>query len=257
MVSAQRTLALPVWPEGALENNGDATDTAKIFVYLPEAREATGRAVVICPGGGYERLSMDSEGTDWAPFFNHQGIAAIVLKYRMPRGHKRVPASDVEQALRIVRQHAADWHLHPDDVGVMGFSAGGHLASTVATHAAVDVRPAFQILFYPVITMDIGFTHMGTHDNLLGEHAAKGDEREYSNDEHVTAQTPRAFIALADDDQTVQPINGVNYYTALLRNNVPATLCVYPSGGHGFGYRESFKYHLQMLLELTEWLRTF
>lgn len=129
--------------------------------------------MVICPGGGYQHLAMNHEGYDWAPFFNNMGIAAIVLKYRMPHGEKDVPISDAEEAIRLVRRNAANWNINPDDVGIMGSSAGGHLASTVATHAAKDARPDFQILFYPVITMMPDITHKGSHDNLLGSNARK------------------------------------------------------------------------------------
>lgn len=232
-------------------------DTAKIQVFLPETKMATGRAVVICPGGGYHVLSMENEGTNWVAFFNNMGIAAIVLKYRMPNGIAAAPISDAEEAIRIVRRNAKAWHVNTNDVGIMGFSAGGHLASTLATHSTGDAKPNFQILFYPVITMQPGYTHQGSHDNLLGKEAKKKEEREYSNDMQVTRTTPRAFIALADDDHMVQPANGVNYYVELYRHDVPATLHVYPSGGHGFGMTTSFKYHIEMLLNLQSWLRSF
>jgi acetyl esterase/lipase len=139
----------------------------------------------------------------------------------------------------------------------MGFSAGGHLASTIATHAKGEAKPDFQILFYPVITMDPGFTHRGSHDNLLGKSAKKKLEREFSNDQQITRVTPRAFIALSDDDTTVLPINSANYYQECLRHDVPATVHVYPTGGHGWGYRESFPYHIEMVLELKAWLQSF
>lgn len=175
----------------------------------------------------------------------------------MPHGEKDVPISDAEEAIRLVRRNAANWNINPDDVGIMGSSAGGHLASTVATHAAKDARPDFQILFYPVITMMPDITHKGSHDNLLGSNARKKDENSYSNDLHVSRMTPRAFIALSDDDRVVLPANGVNYYIELYRHDVPATLHVYPSGGHGWGNRDSFKYHNEMQLELKAWLRSF
>ena len=130
-------------------SNGDKQDTAKVRVYLPSSKEATGRAVVICPGGGYTSLSMEKEGYDWAEYFQNQGIAAIVLKYRMPNGNPEVPVEDAEQALRLVRLNAASWKVSRNDVGVMGFSAGGHLAAMVATSATGDAKPDFQILFYP------------------------------------------------------------------------------------------------------------
>lgn len=232
-------------------------DTAKVKVFLPEKGKADGRAVIICPGGGYQHLAMNHEGCDWAPFFNNMGIAAIVLKYRMPEGNYKVPLSDAEEAVRLVRRNAARWGLKTDGIGIMGSSAGGHLASAVATRAKGDARPDFQILFYPVITMMPDITHKGSHDNFLGSNAHKKDEREFSNDMHVTRITPRAFIALSDDDASVLPANGVNYYIELYRHDVPATLHVYPSGGHGWGNRDSFMYHNEMQLDLKAWLRSF
>lgn len=255
--AAQKSFDMKLWNGAMPDDNGDDKDTPMLKVFLPAADKATGRAVVICPGGGYEHLCMDYEGTEWAPFFNDMGIAAIVLKYRMPHGVTSVPASDAEQAMRTVRANAKAWHVNVADVGIMGFSAGGHLASTVATHAKGDAKPDFQILFYPVITMTPAYTHMGSHDNLLGKNPKKKAEQLYSNDMQVTRSTPRACILLADDDNIVLPINGVNYYTELYRHDVPASIYVYPSGGHGFGMRSSYKYHVEMLLDLRAWLRSF
>ena len=246
-----------LWPNKAPNSNGIKGDMAKVRVFLPDAKHATGRAVVICPGGGYENLAINHEGYDWGPFFNDMGIAAVVLSYRMPHGKREVPFSDAEEAMKLVRRNAKSWNVNPDDVGIMGFSAGGHLASTVATRSKGDAAPNFQILFYPVITMMPGFTHQGSHDNLLGKDAKKKLEQEYSNDMQVTRATPRACILLSDDDHIVQPINGVNYYAECYRHDVPASLYVYPSGGHGYGISSSFKYHIEMLLDLKAWLRSF
>ena len=255
--TAQQGKTLNLWPDGAPNTNGNLTDTARVSIFLPNAKKATGRAVVICPGGGYTHLAMQHEGTDWAPFFNRQGIAVVVLKYRMPRGNYEVPVSDAEEAIRLVRRNAKEWHIDPQQVGIMGSSAGGHLASTVATQSKGDAAPNFQILFYPVITMDPTYTHMGSHDNLLGKSPKKKLERQYSSEQQVTRATPRAFIALSDDDGAVQPANGVNYYLECCCHDVPASLHVYPTGGHGWGYRESFEYHIEMVLELKAWLQTF
>lgn len=254
---SQKCTEIELWPSGAPHSNGDNADTAKVFVYLPEKKLSTGRAVVICPGGGYAHLSMQHEGHDWAQFFVGQGIAAVVLKYRMPHGECIVPLEDAEEAMRMIRRNAQAWGIDTEQVGIMGFSAGGHLASTVATRSVRDAAANFQILFYPVITMDPSFTHKGSHDNLLGRNAKKKQEREYSNDQQVSRATPRAFIALSDDDQSVLPANGANYYLECYRHDVPATLHVYPSGGHGWGFRQSFSYHIEMLLELKAWLNSF
>ena len=253
---AQKSFEMKVW-EGKAPNDNKLDDVAELKVFLPAEKKATGRAVVICPGGGYQNLAMTQEGVDWVPFFNNMGIAAIVLKYRMPNGNDKVPSSDAEEAMRIVRRNAQAWHINTEDVGIMGFSAGGHLASTVAVHAKADAKPNFQILFYPVITMVPAYTHQGSHDNLLGKNAKKKDEQYYSNDMHITRVTPRACIILADDDDIVQPCNGVNYYTELYRHDVPASLFVYPNGGHGFGIRADWPYHFEMLLNLRAWLQSF
>lgn len=226
-------------------------------VFLPAPELATGRAVVACPGGGYSGLAVNHEGYDWAPYFNKQGIALIVLKYRMPKGDRTLPISDAEAAMKMVRDSADVWNLNPNDIGIMGSSAGGHLASTIATHAPEALRPNFQILFYPVITMDKSFTHMGSHDNLLGKDASADLEKELSNEKQVTKETPRAFIVYSDDDKVVPPANGVNYYLALNKKGVPSVLHIYPTGGHGWGIREDFLYKSEMQNELTSWLRSF
>ena len=226
-------------------------------VFLPAPELATGRAVVACPGGGYSGLAVNHEGYDWAPYFNKQGIALIVLKYRMPKGDRTLPISDAEAAMKMVRDSADVWNLNPNDIGIMGSSAGGHLASTIATHAPEALRPNFQILFYPVITMDKSFTHMGSHDNLLGKDASADLEKEFSNEKQVTKETPRAFIVYSDDDKVVPPANGVNYYLAINKKGVPSVLHIYPTGGHGWGIREDFLYKSEMQNELTSWLRSF
>lgn len=253
---AQRAFDVNLWDAKTPNKNG-LQDTAYIKVFLPDAKRATGRAVVICPGGGYARLAMDHEGTQWAPFFNNMGIATIVLHYRMPNGNVKVPISDAEEAIRIVRSNAKSWHINASDVGIMGFSAGGHLASTIATQSKGDAKPNFQILFYPVITMMQGYTHQGSHDNLLGKDAHKKDEQKYCSDLQVTRVTPRACLLLSDDDHAVMPINSVNYYAELYRHDVHASIYVYPTGGHGWGMNTSFAYHTEMLLNLKGWLESF
>ena len=254
---AQKGTNMELWPKGAPNSNGDDKDKAELTVYLPDAKKATGRVVVCCPGGGYSHLAMDHEGHQWATFFNNQGIALVVLKYRMPHGNYKVPVSDAEEAIRLVRRNSGNWHINPNDIGIMGSSAGGHLASTIATHAEKDAKPNFQILFYPVITMMPDITHRGSHDNFLGKEPKKNLERDYSSDIQVSRVTPRAWIALSDDDHSVLPANGVNYYLELYRHDVPASLHVYPTGGHGWGFRSSFRYHIEMLLDLKAWLKSF
>ncbi len=258
---AQKGTKMDLWPKGAPNNNGDEKDKAELTVYLPDAKKATGRAVVCCPGGGYSHLAMDHEGHQWAVFFNNQGIALIVVKYRMPHGNYKIPISDAEEAMKTVRRNAVEWHIDRNNVGIMGFSAGGHLASTIATHSKADAAPNFQILFYPVITMDPAFTHKGSHDNFLGKDRSKKEmkklEHEYSNDIQVNRTTPRVFLALSDDDHAVPASNGFNYYSECYRHDVPASIHIYPTGGHGWGYRESFAFHYQMVFELKAWLESF
>ena len=236
--------------------NITADGKANMVAYLPE--NPTGRAVVDCPGGGYTHLATQHEGHDWATYFNQQGIAFFVLTYRMPGGDRSIPMSDAQNAIRMVRDSAAAWHINPEDVGIMGFSAGGHLASTVSTHSEYDCRPNFSILFYPVISMNERETHKGSCQNFLGKEGQK-DERlvkEFSNQNAVVRHlTPPAIILTANDDGTVAPVtNAIAYYSAMRRNGNDCALYVYPTGGHGFGFRSSWTYHDQMLNDLTTWL---
>ncbi len=239
------------------ENRVIEISSPNMRVYLPDTAKATGRAVVALPGGGYSHLALNHEGHDWAPFFNERGIAYAVVAYTMPKGDRSLPIGDACNAVKLLRDSAGVWNLDPAQIGIMGSSAGGHLASTVATHAPAESRPDFQILFYPVITMDKAYTHRGSHDNLLGKDADETLETEYSNEKQVTAETPRAFLILSSDDRAVPPANSVNYYTALLANGIPAALHIYPTGGHGWGFHNSFSYHDQVLDELSAWLKSF
>lgn len=264
---AQKPIELPLWPNGAPNSNelkgdeqemdnGRVSNIKNPDITVYRAEHPSGIAVIMCPGGGYARLAMNHEGHDMAPWFNTQGITYVVLKYRMPNGHNEVPFSDVEQAIRLVRQHAAEWNINPAKVGIMGASAGGHLASTLATHyTSKETRPDFQILLYPVITMDANFTHAGSRENLITKNPSADLIAKYSNELQVNAQTPQAFIALSSDDKAVLPQNSINYYLALLKHNVPATMHIYPTGGHGWGFRDNFTYKRQWTDELEKWLR--
>lgn len=239
-----------------LKNSADGQ--SELTCYLPQ--NSTGRAVVDCPGGGYSHLAMDHEGHQWAEYFNKQGIAFFVLKYRMPHGDRNIPLSDAYQAMRTVRDSAQSWNINKEDVGIMGFSAGGHLASSVSTHAEYDARPNFSILFYPVISMDEQISHKGSCANFLGE-ARKTDKKlvnEWSNDKAVRPHlTPRAIVLMSNDDNAVPPVtNGVAYYTAMHKAGNDCELHVYPTGGHGWGARTTFKHHEQMIDDLTAWLRS-
>ena len=238
------------------EMNNSADGESKLYVYLPAADKATGRAVVCCPGGGYGHLSMELEGTSWAPFYNDMGVAFILLKYRLPKGDRTLPITDAEHAIITVRDSAAVWNINPNDVGIQGFSAGGHLASTIATHADYAARPNFQILYYPVISMDKTKGHRGSSENFLGKDVDNEKLiKEYSNENKVMRHfTPPAFIIMSDDDRAVPPLtNGVPYYMALRKNHIPASMHIYPTGGHGWR-PERFPYYQEARNTLKSWL---
>jgi acetyl esterase/lipase len=258
-----------LWPDGAPNSNeltgaeiemengrvGNITQP-ELYLYLPQSAKPTA-AVIICPGGGYVRLAMNHEGHEVAQWLNSLGIAGIVLKYRMPNGHSDVPLSDAQQALRLVRQHSKEWNIAPDKVGIAGFSAGGHLAATAATHFTDSLtRPDFAVLFYAVISMDAQISHPGSLKVLLGENADKEAAEAFSNEKHVTPQTPPTALFLSDNDRTVPPRNSSDFYSALKQNQVPAALYIFPTGGHGWGMSEGFDYHSQWKELLDKWLET-
>lgn len=229
----------------------------ELTIYLPSKESNTGKAVVVCPGGGYAGLASMHEGTLVAQWLNKQGIAAFVLKYRMPNKNKNVPLDDTWQAMRYVREHASEYNLQANKIGIAGFSAGGHLASTASTHFATEgtsTRPDFSILFYPVITMDIT-THGGSRSNLLGDTPSLSDTHLFSNEKQVNNNTPPTILLLSDDDKVVLPENSIRYYTALKNNDVKATMYIFPVGGHGWGFNENFKFHNEMTTLLASWLK--
>lgn len=231
---------------------------ARLTAYLPA--QPSGRAIVDLPGGGYSHLAVDHEGHQWADWMNRQGIAFFVLEYRMPKGDRTIPLTDAYRAMTTVRDSATAWRVNPYDVGIMGFSAGGHLASAVSTHAPWAARPNFSILFYPVVSMDERVTHKGSCANFLGAEGMK-DKRliqQWSNDACVRRHlTPPACVILSTDDRVVPPVtNGVAYYSAMRRAGNNCALYAYPSGGHGYGIRKNFAFHEQMLGDLKAWLAT-
>jgi len=245
---------LPLWQgdiPGALGT--EQKDIPHIIPYIPAPGTATGTAIVICPGGGYAHLAMDHEGHQVARWFSDHGVAAFILKYRLPaHGYRHpVPLLDAQQAIRKIRSEAAKWSVSPDRIGICGFSAGGHLASSVGTHFQnpvvldkqdvstlnVSCRPDFQVLVYPVISMTEGMTHRGSRKNLLGDNPPVELVDLMSNEKQVTAQTPPAFLVHADDDRGVVPENSLAFYSALRKANVPAEMHIFLKGGHGFGIR--------------------
>lgn len=262
-VCAQQKMEISLWTDGAPNSNG-ITETEKVLqdgivgnvtqpsltIYLPE--KSNGKAVIACPGGGYAYVALKHEGHDMASWFNEQGIIFAVLKYRMPNGHYDVPLSDAQQAIRIMRQHADEWNLKK--IGIMGASAGGHLASTTATHYTKGCRPDFQILLYPVISMRQEITHQGSRQNLLGKNPSDEQIEFFSNELQVNAQTPPALLIHCSDDEVVKPENSIRYYQALLTHKVPATLLCYPKGGHGWGFTDHFAFKKLWLDEVKKWL---
>jgi acetyl esterase/lipase len=219
-----------------------------LTVFLPPAGKANGTAVVICPGGGYHVLLMTREGCDIARAFNKLGVAAFVLKYRLPDDRTMTdksvgPLQDAQRATEIIREHATEWKVNTGKIGIMGFSAGGHLASTAGTHfdnnltgsaTGISVRPDFMILIYPVISLSDSLGHIGSREYLLGKDPSDKQIRFFSNELHVTKNTPPAFIILAGDDTVVKPENSLRFYDALKMNGVSAEMHIYSSGEHGF-----------------------
>lgn len=266
-LTAQDTI-IPLWPKTApdqLENGEKESDKTEnirwvrnvqypvIEVYLPSPPNATGKAILIFPGGGYGGLAYDWEGTDFAKAFNSKGIAGIVVKYRLPisksiiKNRHEVPLQDAQRAMRLVRSMAKTWSINPNKVGIMGFSAGGHLASSLGVHyneevyekqdAAdeMDARPDFMALIYPVITLDGAHTHMGSRNALLGDNQQESVVNRFSNEKHVNPKTPPTFLLHATDDQAVIVENSLLFFKALKEHDVPVTMHITPTGGHGFG----------------------
>jgi acetyl esterase/lipase len=243
-----------LWPNGAPSSVGDpAANQPSLTAYLPPAGKAVGTAVIVCPGGGYGNLALDHEGKQVADWLNARGVAAFVLRYRIVVRDKRpgplhpAPMLDVQRAIRMVRSKAIDYGVRPDRVGVWGFSAGGHLASTAATHfdagkpdaidpiERVSCRPDFAVLAYPVITLDAAATHAGSRRNLIGADPDPALVELMSNDKQVTRQTPPTFLFHTDEDRAVPPMNSILFYAALKKNGVPAELHIYERGQHGVG----------------------
>ena len=220
-----------------------------LSIFLPSKEKANGTAVVICPGGGYGINAFSHEGTDVAKRFNEMGVAAFVVKYRIPNDATMLnreigPLQDAQQAIKTVRQRAKEWNVDVNRIGIMGFSAGGHLASTAGTHfntavipdaGTISLRPDFMILIYPVISFNDKITHMGSRDQLLGKQPSAEKITEYSNELQVTAKTPPTFLVHASDDDAVKANNSIDFYESLLKYKVPAELHIYQKGGHGFG----------------------
>ena len=265
--TAQIPEAQPLYPQGAPDNNGLPADKAvyaeshaeKIaeadyMLFRADPSKATGQAVVICPGGAYLGVAYTHEGIQVAQWMNERGITALMLRYRMPNGHHDIPLHDARTAIALLRDHAAEWGIDPHQVGIMGFSAGGHLAAATSTRfTGTDDRPDFTVLMYAAISRDERMIDRETMGNLFGADVP-ADSALYSCEKEVTARTPPAFIAMSDDDDNVLPGNSICYYTALKRHGVPAELHAYPRGKHGWGWNPSFRYYDELTASLGRWL---
>jgi acetyl esterase/lipase len=265
--SFSQNTVLKLWPDGipgSIKNESyketpvEPKDIGTIYskvseptltVFLPPAEKATGTAVLICPGGGYGIVAFNHEGIAIAKWLNENGIAGIILKYRLPSDlimeDKSIgPLQDAQEAMRVIRQNSSEWKINPEKVGVIGFSAGGHLASTLSTHYAemvysvkdtLNARPDFSLLIYPVISFDASFTHMGSRNNLIGNTPTDDAIKHFSNELQINAKTPPAFLVHSSDDDAVPVKNSIAYYENLLKNKVPAEMHIFQKGGHGYG----------------------
>ncbi len=269
-------LVTEIWPEGKVAHRIPSSETEEteqrdillirkvqvptLEVFLPSGPpEEPRQAVLVLPGGGYQVLAYDWEGTQYGELLSRNGIVAAVLKYRLPSGASqsqpsKAPLSDAQRALRLLRSQAESWGVDPGRIGVMGFSAGGHLAASLSTrfsepvYQALDevdslsARPDFTVLVYPVISFRDGITHMGSRNALLGERPEDSLIARYSADEQVTTETPPAFLVHAADDSGVPVANSLSYYDALLRRKIPASMHLFPEGGHGFSLAAGIPY---------------
>lgn len=264
--------------EVEIQKNGDIfwienVQEPSLEIYLPAKQNSTGKAIVICPGGGYQGLAYDWEGTDIAKWLNSKGIAAFVLKYRLPKSKsiilgRKAPLQDAQRAIRLVRYNSEKWNITKDQIGIMGFSAGGHLASTLGTHFndgenssqskidSLSARPDFMVLIYPVITMKSSYTHKGSRNNLIGDNPVQELIEFYSNELHVNKDTPPTFIVHSTNDKAVSVMNSILFYQALVKEDIYSEMHIYPKGGHGFGLAIG-QGHLQTWTDrLSEWIES-
>ena len=258
-----------LWPNGAPGARGDGeADKPALFIYPAAPDKATGAAVVVCPGGGYGGQAMDHEGAQVARWLNGEGISAFIVRYRVAPYRHPIPLRDAQRAIRIVRSRAKEWNIDPARIGILGFSAGGHLASTTGTHfdagdpQAVDpvdhasCRPDFMILIYPVITFKPPYAHMGSRENLLGKDADPALVTHLSNDEQVSPETPPTFLVHTSGDSGVPSENSVLFYLALRKAHVPAEMHIYEQGEHGFGLAPTDPVLSTWPKHCIDWMRT-
>jgi acetyl esterase/lipase len=262
-----QTVTLKLWPDEIPGSKTDPSYVEKITttdgritrcekvvnpdltVFLPAPEKANGAAVLICPGGGYGVLAFDHEGNAIAEWLNDNGIAGIILKYRLPSDQIMLdksigPLQDAQEAMRVIRRNSAEWKINPAKIGVIGFSAGGHLASTLSTHYAEKVyevkdntsaRPDFSLLIYPVVSFDAEITHMGSRNNLIGMNPDEAKVKHFSNELQITPDTPPAFLVHSADDPAVPVMNSIGYFKGLQKNKIPVEMHIFQKGGHGYG----------------------
>jgi acetyl esterase/lipase len=269
VVEARPQQVVVLWPEGAPGAIGTQDqDKPTLTVCRPPAGKANGSAVVICPGGGYGFLALGHEGKDIAEWLNSQDVTAFILKYRIaPRYHHPAPLQDAQRALRTVRSRAREWQVDPQRIGIWGFSAGGHLASTAGTHfdegqpdskdpiERMSSRPNFLILCYPVITLKSPYGHMGSRVNLIGKNPPEDLVNDLCNDRQVTGKTPPTFLFHTDADTGVPPENSVLFYLALKKHGVPAEMHIYEKGPHGVGLAPKDAVLTTWKERLADWLK--
>lgn len=262
------------WNLDLKNDDGTPADSTVLWVSCPDPGKANGTTVVMVPGGGYAFVSMQNEGFDWLDWFKEKGYTVGIINYRLPHGNPQKPIEDVRRAIGFFKAHSQELGIDPDRIGVMGFSAGGHLAATTAVTPLPDMQhptlrpntannqpimigaPAFQVLFYPVISLTPQITHSESRNNFLGSDATPDMVLAYSPERHVQPTTPPAFIVVAQDDPIVKPENSLVYYQALTAAGVPVEMHAYPTGGHGFGFSKQFLAHDYMLANLDAWLQS-
>ncbi len=240
-------------------NNNVIVNTTETVLYIFKAdpAKATGHAMLVCPGGGYSSVCIEWEGYKVAQWLASQGVTCGVLKYRLPNGHKEIPLEDTTEALRTMRRRSKELGFDPSKLGMMGSSAGGHLTAYTSNFAAFADRPAFTVLFYPVITGEEGLCHKGSFDHLLGKEASAYERAEYSLETRVTKNTPPTLILTSDNDTLVPTISSTRYYNALRKHGVKASLHIYPGGYHGFCMHDDVAFKPLWQQAMIEWIRSF
>lgn len=258
-VAQLQSQVIDLWPDGAPNDNGitDQEESrdgrlyniSKAELYYYPAPVPNGMVIIMCPGGGYDHLSINHEGIDGASIMNQLGISFAVLKYRLPNGNIEVPISDGLKAIELLRIHSREYGINPNRIGIMGASSGGNLASQVSTRYSSKMnRPDFAVLLYAVTGLDIN------PELMIGSNASEEVKERYTSFKHVTSSTPPTFLTCSSDDGVVSIENSINYYEALNKNDVISELRIYPSGGHGWGFSDDFPYHDELISDLYKWL---